>query len=54
MKDNIKEGWTYDKIAFYTPSKDTIGAIPVYEYYFDQKKTYGGVRFNYSTNSNLG
>jgi hypothetical protein len=49
---NLGEGWIYDGLAFKVPNQSAYGAVPVYQFHFDQKHTYGGWRFLYSTSEN--
>jgi hypothetical protein len=50
--NNVGNGWSYDGLNFRTPRHGTNGAVPVFQYHFDQSQTYGGWRFLFSTNIN--
>jgi hypothetical protein len=49
----VGQGWTFDHEVFKTPLPDTTNSVAVYQYHYDQSKTYGGWRFNYSLNPDL-
>lgn len=48
----VGEGWTLDGPCFKAPLQTMDEAVPVYQYHYDQSKTYGGWRFLFSTDSN--
>ena len=45
----LGEGWSFDGIAFHVPKQDNPNAVPLYQFHYDQKDTYGGWRFHFST-----
>jgi hypothetical protein len=54
MYSNIAKdhnGWSIDGVSFKAPLHGIANTVPVFEYHYDQSKTYGGWRFLYSTNS---
>jgi hypothetical protein len=46
----LGEGWTHDGIAFFSATDENPNAVPIYQFHYDQSKTYGGWRFLFSTN----
>ena len=45
---DLSDGWTKDGVVFKVPSTHANGRVPVYQYHYDQNKTYGGWRYLYS------
>lgn len=50
-KPEIGDGWTPDGIAFYVPLSGP-ATVPVHQFHYDQKSTYGGWRFNFNITMN--
>lgn len=48
----LGQGWTFDGVAFYVPDNNNPLAVPLYQFHYDQSKTYGGWRFNFNTTMN--
>lgn len=44
----LGQGWIFDGVAFHVPNAGTHGAVPLYQFHYDQSKTYGGWRFNFN------
>jgi len=51
-KSDIKNGWTYEKLAFYGFDKKTPGVVPVYQY--NNVYSDGGMKYYYTTKVNEG
>lgn len=45
----LGEGWEFDGIAFHVPDNTHPNAVPLYQFHYNQKDTYGGWRFNFNT-----
>lgn len=45
----VGQGWIFDGVAFHVPQYQQIQTTPLYQFHYDQNKTYGGWRFTYDT-----
>lgn len=46
---NLSDGWILDGIAFYAANDTDPNTVPVYQFHYDQSKTFGGWRFLFGT-----
>ena len=44
----VGQGWTFDGVAFAAPVNTDPKGVPLFQFHYDQKATYGGWRFNYN------
>jgi hypothetical protein len=48
-KPMLGEGWIFDGVAFQVPKEDNPDAVPLYQFHYDQKKSFRGYRFHFNT-----